>query len=130
MAYITVIVMLALVEYLYFGVAVGRARGRHSVDAPAVSGDENFERFFRAHQNTLEQLVVFVPAIYAAGFYANELYAVALGVVFLIARAHYFRSYIANPAARGLGMIATMLASVGLIAAAMVGAMHEILVNT
>ena len=130
MAYITVIVMLALIQYLYFGVAVGRARGRHGVDAPAVSGDENFERFFRAHQNTLEQLVVFVPAIYAAGFYANELYAVALGVVYLIARVHYFRSYIANPTGRGLGMIGTILASVGLIAAAMVGAMHEILVNT
>ena len=130
MAYITIIVMLALVQYLYFGVAVGRARGRHGVDAPAVSGDENFERFFRAHQNTLEQLVVFVPAIYAAGFYANELYAVALGVVYLIARVHYFRSYIANPTGRGLGMIGTILASVGLIAAAMVGAMHEILVNT
>ena len=130
MAYITIIVMLALVQYLYFGVAVGRARGRHGVDAPAVSGDENFERFFRAHQNTLEQLVVFVPAIYAAGFYANELYAVALGVVFLIARTHYFRTYIANPTRRGLGMIGTILASVGLIAAAMVGAMHDILVNT
>ena len=130
MAYITVIVMLALIQYLYFGVAVGRARGRHGVDAPAVSGDENFERFFRAHQNTLEQLVVLVPAIYAAGFYANELYAVALGVVYLIARVHYFRSSIANPTGRGLGMIGTILASVGLIAAAMVGAMHEILVNT
>ncbi len=127
MAYITVIVMLALVEYLYFGVAVGRARARHGVSAPAVSGDEHFERFHHAHQNTLEQLIVFVPSIYAAGYYANELFAVALGVVFLIARAHYFRSYIADPPRRGRGMIASMVVSIALIAAALVGATRTIL---
>lgn len=127
MAYITVIVMLALVEYLYFGVAVGRARARHGVSAPAVTGDEHFERFHRAHQNTLEQLIVFVPAIYAAGYYANELYAVALGVVFLIARAHYFRRYIADPPRRGPGMVVSMLVSIALIAAALLGAVRTIL---
>ena len=127
MAYVSVIVMLALLEYLYFGVAVGRARTRHGVDAPSVSGDEHFERFHRAHQNTLEQLVVFVPAIYAAAYYANALLAVTLGVVWLVARAHYFRSYIAEPARRGIGMIATMAASVLLIAAALIGAVRMLL---
>lgn len=127
MTYVTVIVLLALVEYLYFSVAVGRARARHGVEAPSVSGDEHFERFHRAHQNTLEQLVVFVPAIYAAAFYANALMAVALGVVWLVARAHYFRSYIADPARRGVGMIATVAASVLLIATALVGAVRRLL---
>jgi len=129
MAFVTIIVMLALVEYLYFGVAVGRARSRHNVQAPAVSGDENFERFHRAHQNTLEQLVVFVPAMYAAAYYAHELYAVALGVVFLIGRAHYFRRYIADPPARGTGMLVSMGVCVLLIAAAMVGAVRVALAS-
>ena len=127
LGYVSVIVMLALLEYLYFGVAVGRARARHGVAAPSVSGDEHFERFHRAHQNTLEQLVVFIPAIYAAAVYASALLAVALGVVWLIARAHYFRSYIAEPARRGIGMILTMAASVLLIAAALVGAVRVLL---
>ena len=122
MAYVTVIVMLVLVEYLYFGVAVGRARARHGVDAPAVSGDEHFERFFRAHQNTLEQLVVFVPAIYAAAYYANELAAAILGFIFLVSRILYFRAYIAEPARRGPGMVGSMGATVILIAMALVGA--------
>ena len=38
MAYVTIIAMLALIEYLYFGVQVGGARGRTGVQAPAVSG--------------------------------------------------------------------------------------------
>jgi uncharacterized membrane protein YecN with MAPEG domain len=127
MAFVTVIVMLALVEYMYFGAAVGRARARHDVAAPATHGDETFERFFRAHQNTLEQIVVFIPAIYAAGYYANELFAVATGVVFLIGRALYFRSYIRDPQARGIGMIVTMISVVVLVIAGLVGAVRAAL---
>ena len=73
MAFVTIIVMLSLIEYCYFGAAVAQARGRHFVKAPATAGDETFERFYRAHHNTLEQLVVFIPAIYATGYYVNEL---------------------------------------------------------
>ena len=127
MAYVTIVVMFALVEYLYFGVAVGRARGRHGVAAPAVTGDEKFERFHRAHQNTLEQLVVFVPAVYAAGYFANQWLAVIMGIVFILSRAHYFRSYIADPERRGAGMIGSMVAVVTLLAAAIVGAVRHAL---
>jgi glutathione S-transferase len=129
MAYVTVIVMLALMEYLYFGVAVSRARTRHGVNAPAISGDEDFELFHRAHQNTLEQLIVFIPAIYAAAYYANEVFAALVGIVFLVGRADYFRSYISDPNRRGRGMIATMAASVVLIAAALIGAVRVALVT-
>jgi uncharacterized MAPEG superfamily protein len=129
MAYVTIVVMFALAEYLYFGVAVGRARARHGVAAPAVTGDEKFERFHRAHQNTLEQLVVFVPAIYAAGYFASQWLAVGMGVVFVAARAHYFRSYIADPDRRGAGMIGSLFAVVTLIAAALVGAVRYTLVG-
>ncbi|MEM7099499.1 MAG: MAPEG family protein [Pseudomonadota bacterium] len=123
-AFVTVIVLLALIQYIYFGFAVGRARSRHGVTAPATSGDETFERFYRAHQNTLEQLVVFIPAIYAAGYYMNPLIAVAIGVVFLIGRTLYFRSYIQDPQKRGPGMIATMLCNVLLIGMGLIGAVR------
>jgi len=129
MAYMTVIVMLALVQYLYFGVAVGRARGRHGVTAPAISGDETFERFHRAHQNTLEQLVVFIPASFTAAYYSNALIAVAIGVVYLVGRAVYFRSYISDPQSRGAGMIATMVANVVLIGMTLVGAVRTLLLQ-
>ena len=47
MAYVTAIVMLALVQYFYFSIEVGRARGRCGVPAPAISGNDEFERYFR-----------------------------------------------------------------------------------
>ncbi len=122
MAAATAIAMLALIEYLYFSVEVGRARVRSGLKAPAVTGDEGFERAFRAHYNTLEQLIVFLPALYAAAYYLHELYAVAAGVAFLIGRALYFRSYIADPARRGPGMLITMAANVALVVGGLLGA--------
>ncbi len=129
MALVTIVALLALMEYLYFGVAVGRARVRHGIEAPAVAGDEHFERFHRAHQNTLEQLIVFIPALFAAAYYAHELFAVAVGVLFLVSRLLYFRSYIADPTKRGPGMLGSMLACVLLIAAGLLGAVHVALVT-
>ena len=123
MAAVTVIAMLALIEYLYFGIEVGRARGRSGLAAPAVTGDPEFERVFRAHYNTLEQLIVFLPALYAAGYFVHELYAVAAGFVFLVGRAMYFRSYARDAATRGPGMMVTMAANLVLLIGALVGAL-------
>ena len=127
MAYVTVIAMLALIEYLYFGVQVGGARGRTGVQAPAVSGDPAFERVYRAHQNTLEQLIIFIPALYATAYYAHELYAAAAGVAFLIGRALYFRTYSKDAEKRGPGMLITAAANIALIAGGLVGALIAIL---
>ena len=126
MAYVTVIAMLALIEYLYFGVQVGGARGRTGVQAPAVSGHPDFERVFRAHQNTLEQLIIFIPALYATAYFAHEL-AAAAGVAFLIGRALYFRTYARDAEKRGLGMIITAAANIALLAGGLIGALIAIL---
>ena len=126
MAYVTAIVMLALIEYLAFGGLVGAQRGKRSVPAPATTGDEIFERYFRAHQNTLEQLVIFVPAIYASAYYASALFAAIAGVVFLIARAMYFRAYTREPGSRGPGAVITMLANAALILSALIGALASL----
>jgi uncharacterized membrane protein YecN with MAPEG domain len=127
MAYVTVIAMLALIEYLYFGMQVGGARGRTGVQAPAVSGDPEFERVYRAHQNTLEQLIIFIPALFATAYYANEIYAVAAGVAFLIGRALYFRTYAKDAEKRGPGMLITAVANIALIAGGLIGALIAIL---
>ena len=47
--------------------------------------------------------MAFLPALYAAGYFVYELYAVAGGVAFLIGRTLYFRAYPPDPARRGPG---------------------------
>ena len=117
----TLVIMLALIQYFVFGLLVGRARGQTGVEAPAVTGHPDFERVFRAHQNTLEQLVMFVPAAAACAWFMNDLLAAGLGVVYLIGRTMYFIAYSAEASKRGAGMGITALANLGLVISTLVG---------
>ena len=86
MAYVDIVTALALLQYLTFGFKVGRARGRYAVKAPAVTGNELFERHFRVHQNTLEQLVVFLPGLYLFSHYLEPRVAAVFGLIYLVGR--------------------------------------------
>ena len=58
------VTLLALLEYSILGAMVGRARQTYGVEAPATTGNPDFERYFRVHENTLEALIVFIPAFW------------------------------------------------------------------
>ena len=103
MDWVTVVVLLALLQYIVFAGLVGRARGRYGVKAPAVTGNETFERYFRVQQNTLELLVVFVPATWFYGQYVSPTWAAILGAIYLVGRTVYLRAYVADPAQRSAG---------------------------
>ena len=117
MEYVVAVVMLALLQYTWFTIEVGRARGRFEVPAPATSGNENFERFFRAHQNTTERLVVFLPAIFACAYLVNETLAAAMGLLFVVGRLMYFRGYTDPEKSRSLGFGLGLIANAVLILA-------------
>ena len=103
MGLVAIIVVLALLQYVALGLLVGRARGQFGVTAPATSGHEVFERYFRVHQNTAEVLVAFLPAIWLFAIYVSTTWAAALGVVYLVGRFVYLRSYVRDPSSRSLG---------------------------
>ncbi len=103
------VIALALVQFFVFAALVGRARVKYGVKAPAVTGDPIFERYYRVHYNTMEQLVTFIPGMLLFGFYINAVAAAALGLFFIIGRIVYFRAYIADPAKRGAGFGLSML---------------------
>jgi len=124
-AYIVIIAMVALLQFIYFSIQVGRARGRCDVAAPATTGNEEFERYFRVHQNTLEQLVVFLPALVAAATFGNQFFAAPVGLLFVIGRALYARAYIRDPGSRTIGFAMGLLANLALIGAALVGAIQQ-----
>ena len=112
MEYVTIVAMLALMQYIWFSIEVGRARGRFEVQVPATSGSDGFERYFRAHQNTTEQLVVFLPAIFACGYYVNALFAAVMGLVFITGRGLYFRGYTDPEKSRTAGFAIGELANI------------------
>jgi glutathione S-transferase len=111
MPWVVLVAVVALLQFVAFGAFVGRARGRFGVQAPATTGHPVFERYYRVHYNTMEQIVVFVPAIFlsaAHGFGADWMSA-ALGVVYLAGRQMYFLSYVRDPKSRGLGFLLTVV---------------------
>ena len=117
----TLIVLLALLQYVYFTGRVGQARGKYKVSAPACDGDEAFNRVFRVQQNTLEQLVIFIPAAYAFAYYLSELWVVLPGLGFIIGRFLYAAAYLKDPKSRGPGMAITLLSNVVLVLGALYG---------
>ena len=54
----------ALLVYFVVTINVGRARFKYKISPPSMSGDPNFERVLRVQQNTLEQLVLFLPGLW------------------------------------------------------------------
>ena len=64
MDYVNLVIVIALVEYIVFIIIVGGTRGKYGVAAPAIMGNEVWERFHRIQVNTTEQLVLFLPGIY------------------------------------------------------------------
>lgn len=104
---LAMITVLALLEYSVLGAMVGRARSKYGVEAPATTGNPEFERYFRVHENTLENLIVFIPALWIFSLSVNYHFGVALGALFLIARIIYASGYLAAPAKRAPGAMAT-----------------------
>ncbi|MGA9722977.1 MAG: MAPEG family protein [Candidatus Binatus sp.] len=103
-----IVTLLALIEYSVLGVLVGRARAKYGVEAPATTGNLEFERYFRVHANTLESLIVFIPSVWIFSFAVNYHLGAALGALFVIARIVYATGYITAPAKRGPGAMATL----------------------
>lgn len=127
MEYATIIVMLALSEYLYFTVRVGANRVKLDVHAPACTGNEKFDRLFRVQQNTLEQLIVFVPATFAFAFYASPVWVLLPGGLFLIGRWLYSSAYINEPDKRAPGMIITLLANAVLVLGTLIAVLIKVI---
>ena len=115
MELIVLVATLALVQFIYFSISVGRARAQYGIKAPQMSGHPVFERHVRVQMNTLEQLVVFLPVLFMYAWasenqgWAGYKIGAAMGVVWIIGRTIYARAYIKDPASRSAGFMITFV---------------------
>ena len=115
MPYVAIVTVVALLQFFWFGWQMDMARDKYNITAPAVSGNEIFERVFRVHMNTLEQLMVFLPALWIFASYISPLWAAGIGAVFIVGRALYARSYVKDPKSRSAGFALTALPELALL---------------
>lgn len=122
MEVIAIVTGLAVLQSFLFAFLVGKERVRHGIGAPAMSGNADFDRAFRVHANTVEQLVIFIPGLWMFGYYVNAMFGAGLGLLFIIGRFVYRNSYVKNPQQRSAGFGIGALAMVVLVVGGMVGA--------
>ena len=110
-----IVTFLVLAQYVLFGIQVGGMRVKHGVKGPATTGHEEFERMNRVHLNTMEQLVVFLPALWIHAQVANPLWGAALGLVFIVGRFIYRAEYLKDPGSRSPGFSMSFIPSAVLL---------------
>ena len=115
MHWVALITVLALVELLVFQGFTGAARQKGNVPAPKITGDENFERWYRVQMNTIEQLVIFLPALWICAHLGAPTVAIVAGFAFIVGRALYAVGYVADPKKRTVGFVLGFLANVVLL---------------
>jgi uncharacterized membrane protein YecN with MAPEG domain len=125
LVYLTILV--ALVEYMGMSVLVSRARVKYGVKAPAMIGNPDFERVNRVHYNTLEHLIVFIPAVLLFAHYIDARWAAGLGALFVIGRAVYAVGYISAAEKRGPGAGITGIVNIALMLGALFGVIRALL---
>jgi glutathione S-transferase len=127
MAWVELVAVLAALQLLFFGVQSAKARAAAGLKAPAMVGDERFERMHRVQMNTIEMLMMFYPALYLASLHWQASVIAPMGAVYLLGRMIYWLSYMRDPATRTLGFALSLSPTVILMGLALVGSLQAIL---
>jgi glutathione S-transferase len=109
------VVVLSLFVYIWAAMKVGAARAKYGVSAPAEDGPEEFRRVVRAHLNTLEQVVIFLPSLALFASAWGDIAAAVVGIFWPLGRLIYILGYFKSADKRGPGFGISFLSSVILL---------------
>lgn len=127
MELIAIVTVLAGLQAFVFAFQTGQQRVKHNVAAPAMSGHPDVERAIRVHANTVEQLVILLPALWIFAYYVHAQIGAALGLVFIVGRFIYRAGYMQDPSKRSTGFGISALAMMVLAIGGLVGAVMALL---
>ena len=113
--YPSLVTVLALFTYLVVTINVGRARLKYKVQPPAMTGDPNFERVVRVQQNTLEQMILFLPGLWLFSYYVSPVTGAIIGGVWVLGRILFAWGYYQAAEKRFVGFGMSVLAGLALL---------------
>ena len=123
---VTLVALLSLLLYFYMGVRVGQARYKTGVKAPATAGHPDFERVYRVHYNTLEQLPIYLVSLYVFSTYVQPLAAAGLGLVWIAGRVLFMLGYTKAAEKRSVGFAISAVAMLLLFVGAIGGVVRSL----
>lgn len=98
----------ALLVYYFTLFKAGMARVRFKIPAPLHEGPEEYVRYVRVHQNTLEHLVLFLPGLWLFSFAVDPIWAAGIGTIWPIARLGYALGYYKSADQRRISLYISM----------------------
>lgn len=120
------VTILTLLVYIWMVIKVGQARGKHEIQAPETQGPDDFMRVMRVHANTVEGLVLFLPALWLFAAIWGDFLAGVIGVVYPIGRIVYALGYYAEAGKRSAGFMIGFISTVILLLGALVGLLMSV----
>jgi glutathione S-transferase len=120
-----IVTILALLVYFGLGIGVGVARVKYKIMPPQTTGNEDFERVYRAHQNTLEQIVIFLPCLWLFSIFVNPNLGAIFGAVWVVGRIAYAWGYYVEASKRAAGNAIASLATLAL----MFGTLYNLVIS-
>jgi glutathione S-transferase len=106
--YVVIVSALALLAYYFTLLKAGLARVKFKVPAPSHEGPEEYLRHVRAHHNTLEHLVLFLPGLWLFAYAVSPYWAAGIGAVWPPMRVLYALGYHKAPEKRLIPLYISM----------------------
>lgn len=106
--YVAIVSALALLAYYFTLLMAGLARRRFKIEPPSHSGPPEYERHVRAHYNTLEHLVLFLPGLWLFAYVVSPYWAAGIGSIWPLMRVGYALGYHKEPKKRLLWLYVSM----------------------
>ncbi|HUO21477.1 MAG TPA: MAPEG family protein [Caulobacteraceae bacterium] len=116
----------ALLFYIAACLTAARFRGKYGLPAPAMSGQPDVERALRVQGNTLEWLVVFLPALWMFAPFWGAYLGAGLGVVWILGRILYMVGYLKAAESRKPGFLIQGVVIVILLSGDIAGAVRAL----
>ena len=117
----SLITVSALILYFVVTINVGRARFKHKVSPPEMTGNPDFERVLRVQQNTLEQMTLFLPSLWLFSQFISPIWGASIGAIWIIGRILFAWGYYQAAEKRIAGFGISALATLTLLGGSFTG---------
>lgn len=117
----------ALLLYFLVTLNVGKARVKYKVSPPQMTGNPDFERVVRVQQNTLEQMILFLPSLWLFSQFISPIWAAGIGAVWIIGRILFAWGYYQAAEKRAVGFGISTLAILALLGGSFTGIIMALL---
>jgi glutathione S-transferase len=115
------VTLAAMTMYIWVFANVGNARKKFQISAPVCEGPIEFQSVLRVQANTVEQMILFFPALWMCAAFLGDLWGAAGGALWVVGRVVYALGYYEAPKKRSLGFSISSFATLALMVGTIVG---------